>query len=129
MATIRQILSDITSHGPWRMLRWLAVAVVVLALGLASHQGADAQPVHHGSAHVETGALHEPGALHEVSCDTTGTGHAETCSVHGHCAICAVGQAGLRTPAPAFGSSHGLPQSPLPAGQVCGPAGPPPKSI
>lgn len=113
----------------WRLLRWFMVPVVLLALGLATIQMADAHPVQHHSDHGLATALSDVTLGSPECCDDAEAGHtAGACSSFGHCVACATGNAGAFAPALSPEARIDPRLIILPAGLSSGPSGHPPKS-
>lgn len=116
----------VTESRRWRVLSWLTAALVIAAIGFAGTSNAEARPVQHQYVHGAMSELHNI-AERAGNCGN-GTEHsADTCSVHGHCVVCAVGNSDISAPPLSGAARPGLRLTPLPAGLRSGPAGRPPK--
>lgn len=112
------------------ILRWLAVGVVLLALGLASLSNAHAHSFQADPAGSIAAQQSESGPDSAHCCHAgEHENDRENCPALSHCGGCAVG--GDRVAAPTLSPvSHPYNRlTTLPAGLVAGPAGHPPKAI
>jgi hypothetical protein len=110
------------------VLRWLTVALVLIALGLAGVPKADAHSLQHHFAHGDVSGLHDFAAESEYCCDEAEPGQSsEACSVLVHCIGCTVESAAVSSPALSPAAPLGLRLTILPASRATGPAGRPPK--
>ncbi|MDP2086428.1 MAG: hypothetical protein Q8K20_14630 [Gemmobacter sp.] len=104
-------------------LLWVALALILIASAVAGQSRADANTHPHLATQTHLTHLTEAAPC----CDVVGAVHAENaCSVHGPCALCAVGPEGATMPAqspacPAPGLTL------LPQGRATNPAQHPPK--
>lgn len=112
----------------WFAARWLAAAVVLLALGLANLSMADAHPASHPASPSAIGTAVDIG--HDgPCCDETDARHAAgACSISGHCAACATVQASASVPPVSSTRRVGPGSTSLPAGRGSMPAKHPPKA-
>lgn len=118
-----------TGSRGWRMLRWFVVPLVLLALGLAGVSMAQAHPAQHHSTHGLSGAISDIALDNQECCDEADPGHTNgSCSSLGHCAACAVGNAGMSGPEFSPETCLELRLMILPVGLTAGPAGHPPKA-
>lgn len=111
------------------VLRWFAIPLVLLALGLAGISMAESHPVQHHSEQGPAAAVFGFALDSQECCDETDPRHTSgSCNSFGHCVACAVGSAG--TPGPEFSPEACLELclTILPAGLSSGPAGHPPKA-
>lgn len=127
----RDRVSSDVEGARWCVLRWLALALVLIALGTAGVSEADAHPP---MSHWATGAvdvLHGLATVSEPCCHykAEGTHDSEACSVAVHCLGCTVESAAVSTPAPSPAARLGLRTSRLPTGLAAGPGDHPPKAL
>lgn len=119
-----------TGAGSWRWLRWFMVSLILLSLGLATIQMADAHPVQHHSDHGLAATLSDVAPGSPQCCDDADPGHAAgACSNSGHCFACATSTAGALAPALSPEACLDPRLIVLPAGLTSDPAGRPPKSV
>jgi len=111
------------------MLRWFAVSLVLLALGLADISMAQARPAQHHSEHGLSGAISDIALVGQECCDQTDAGHTKgSCAMSGSCVACAVESADVLLPEFSLAACLEPHLMILPAGLASGPAGPPPKA-
>lgn len=112
------------------ILRWLAVSLVLLALGLAGFSPAHAQ-ASQADPIDKIVTTHDATALENAECchEAQHEHGSETCSVPGHCGGCAVDDGRIAAPVPSLDAHPGQRLMTLRAGLVPGPAGHPPKAI
>lgn len=128
-----QAMRDGRKAGPdsrrWGALRWLTVALVLFALGLAGVPKADAHLFQDHFAHGEVTALQDIASEGVHCCDEAEPGHVgEVCSALGHCIGCPLESAAVSAPALPPMAGFGLRVRSLPTSRVTGPAGHPPKA-
>lgn len=112
----------------WRVMRWFAMLLVVLAFGVAGISMAESHPVQHLAEQGPAGEVFDSALDSQECCDETDPGHTNgSCTSFGHCVGCAIGNAGI--PGPEFFSEACLELRLiiLPAGFASGPAAHPPK--
>ena len=112
------------------ILRWLAVGLVLLALGLAGFSTAHAHPSQDDPVDMIV-TLQDATALENAECchEAQHEHGSENCSVPGHCGGCAVDDGRIAAPVPPLDAHPGQRLTTLRAGLVTGPAGHPPKTI
>jgi hypothetical protein len=128
-----QAIRDGRKAGPdsrrWGALRWLTVALVLFALGLAGVPKADAHSLQDHSAPVEVTGLQDFPSEGVYCCDEAEPGHlGEACSALGHCIGCPLEIAAVSAPALPPTAGFGLRAKSLPTSRATGPAGHPPKT-
>lgn len=130
MLALRQDSEADTGSRRGFILRWLAVALVLIAIGLAGLSTANAHPFQADTAGSIVDIQDASGPDNAHCCHEGQNQHdGDSCPAYGQCGGCALDGDKIGAPKPSSAAHRSRRLATLPVGLVTSPAGHPPKSI